>query len=337
MRTLLSSTHVALARRPEGTLDSSCFRIESVPVAEPGQGQVLVRNLVFSVDPYMRPRMDDERSYIAPFLLGEPLEGAAVGEVVESCSAKLPVGTIVLHMLGWREYAVLHEKQARPVDLDGFPPSYFLGALGMPGLTAYAGLKVAELSAGDRVFVSSAAGAVGGLVGQMARLLGASEVIGSAGGARKVEFATDAFKFDRVVDYRAGSLKEQLGIAAPNGFEVYFDNVGGDHFAAALTHLTDHGRIVVCGTISSYNDREKTIPGNLFEIVRKRLVITGLYVNDHTRLAAEFDAAARAWIAGGQLVVHESMTSGIESAPETFMNQLRGDHIGKVLVSLEQP
>lgn len=337
MTSRVSSVQVALARRPAGTLDSSCFRVESVQIDDPAEGQVLVRNLVFSLDPYMRPRMDDERSYIAPFRVGHPLEGAAVAEVIKSRSAALPVGTVVLHMFGWREYAVLNERQARPVELGGFPPSYFLGALGMPGLTAFAGLNLAKLSAGDRIFISSAAGAVGGIVAQMARLLGASEVIGSAGGPKKVKFATDAFNFDRVIDYRDGDLSENLGTAAPGGFDVYFDNVGGDHFAAALTHLTDHGRVVVCGTISSYDDSQKTIPGNLFEIVRKRLVISGLYVNDHTRLAPEFDAKARAWITDGKLVVHESVTFGVESAPETFMSQLRGDYMGKVLVSMEQP
>jgi NADPH-dependent curcumin reductase CurA len=328
------SVQITLARRPEGRLDRSVFGVESVRVGEPLAGQVLVKNVVFSVDPYMRPRMDDERSYIEPFAVGQPLEGGAVGVVIESRVPTIPEGTTVLHMHGWRELSILPASAVRPLDTGGFPPSYFLGVLGMPGLTAYAGLKLAKLEPGESLFVSSAAGAVGSLAGQLARKMGAGRVVGSVGSDTKADFVTGTLGFDSAVNYRVGPIVDLLAAAAPEGIDAYFDNVGGDHFSAALTHLRDHGRIVVCGTISSYEGADRSVPGNLFEIVRKRLTISGLLVNDHTALAETFRNDVGTWLREGGLVVHETERTGVENAPEAFIGLLQGKFMGKVFVSV---
>ncbi|WP_280270542.1 NADP-dependent oxidoreductase [Nocardia wallacei] len=330
------STQITLARRPAGRLDSSVFRLEKVAIDEPAEGEALIRNLVFSLDPYMRPRMDDESSYVAPFEVGAALEGGTVGEVIASRIPGLEVGTHVLHMAGWREYALLSGRALRPLAPSDHPLSYHLGVLGMPGLTAYAGLvAVARLAPGESLFVSSAAGTVGSLAGQMAKLLGAARVIGSAGSPRKARYVRAELGFDAVVDYRASPIMDGLGRVAEGGIDVYFDNVGGDHFAAALSHLNDFGRVVMCGTLSSYDDpATRTVPGNLFDIVRKRLTIAGLYVNDHLDLADRFARDVGQWLRDGKLVTREVKFRGLEAAPEAFFGLLRGDHTGKVLVEL---
>ncbi|MGM5068761.1 NADP-dependent oxidoreductase [Rhodococcus qingshengii] len=328
------SLQVTLVRRPEGRLDSSVFDIETVKIEQPSSGQVLVRNLVFSLDPYMRPRMDDEKSYVAPFPVGAPLEGGAVGEVIASGIPEIDVGAHVLHMAGWREYALLSRKEVRTIAPTAHPLSYQLGVLGMPGLTAYAGLvSVAKLAGGESIYISSAAGTVGGLAGQMAKILGARQVIGSVGSTAKVKYAASELGYDSVIDYRTAPIADSLSNVVDGGIDVYFDNVGGDHFAAALSHMSDFGRVVMCGTISSYDDPAmRTIPGNLFNIVRKRLTVTGLYVNDHVGIADQFTRNVGQWLDDGKLAIREVKTSGVDSAPEAFLGLLRGEHIGKVLV-----
>lgn len=333
MTLMPKSQQVVLNRRPNGRLDDSMIDIETVAIGEPAENEVLVRNIVFSLDPYMRPRMDDERSYVEPFEIGEPLQAGAVGEVVASRAADIPVGAHVLHMAGWREYALLRRADVRRLAPSDHPPSYQLGVLGMPGLTAYAGLTaVAELAAGESIYISSAAGTVGALAGQMARLMGARRVIGSTSSA-KTSYVREELGFDAVIDHSAAPILESLGRAADGGIDVYFDNVGGDHFAAALAHLNDFGRVVMCGTVSSYDDPDaRTVPGNLFNIVRKRLRISGMYVNDHVGIARQFSTDVGRWLGEGRLTVRENVFHGIESAPEAFFGLLRGDHIGKVLI-----
>lgn len=247
---------VHLASRPHGAPTEDNFRIEEISLPELSDGQILVANDIMSVDPYMRGRMNDVKSYVPPFHIDRPLDGGAVGTVIESRSEEIPEGSHVSHQLGWREHAVLNADDAHIIDTDIAPASAYLSVLGMTGLTAYAGLtRAAEMKAGDAVFVSGAAGAVGSMVGQLARLLGASRVIGSAGTDAKVARLRE-LGFDAAFNYHDGPSTELLGQAAPDGIDVYYDNVGGDHLEAAIDHLNIDGRVAMCGAISQYNSVE---------------------------------------------------------------------------------
>jgi NADPH-dependent curcumin reductase CurA len=330
------SLEVRLASRPQGWPTEETFELAEVDVPRPGDGQVLVRNLVMSVDPYMRGRMNDVKSYAPPFEVGRPLSGAAVGEVVESTVDSLRPGDMVAHGLGWREYAVVDVGQAMRIDTSLAPPGAYLGVLGMPGLTAYAGLvEVAAFRPGDTVFVSGAAGAVGSVVGQVARLKGAKRVIGSAGSAEKVAHLTDDLGFDAAFNYKDGPVQEQLAAAAPDGIDVYFDNVGGEHLEAAIAELTVHGRVAVCGMISQYNATEPTpAPRNLAQIIGKRLTIRGMLVGDHVALRDQFLAEVGAWVAEGRLHYRETVVDGLANAPKAFLGMMRGENTGKMLVTV---
>ena len=288
-----------------------------------------------SVDPYMRGRMNDVKSYIPPFQIGAPLDGGAVGSVIESRSDELPVGTEVLHGLGWREHAVLDATHTKRIDTSRVPASAYLGILGMPGLTAYAGLVgVAELREGDVVFVSGAAGAVGSLAGQMARLLGASRVVGSAGSPEKVQRVLD-LGFDAAFDYRQTSPRDGLRDAAPGGIDVYFDNVGGDHLEAAISAMRQRGRIALCGAISQYNATEATPgPRNLFQAIGKGLTLRGFIVNMYAHLQSDFQARMTQWLAEDQIQWDETTRDGLENAPQAFIDLLAGANTGKMIVRL---
>ncbi|MEO6501197.1 MAG: NADP-dependent oxidoreductase [Jatrophihabitantaceae bacterium] len=331
------SSEVQLAARPRGEPVESDFRLVTTEVADPGPGEVLVRNLVMSVDPYMRGRMDDLPSYAPPWQLDQPADGGAVGEVVASQVAELPVGCLVMHGLGWREYALVPARQAERVDLvAGLSSSSYLGVLGMPGLTAYAGLfEVAGFSAGESVFVSGAAGAVGSLVGQFARLRGASRVIGSAGSPAKVRFLTEECGFDAAFDYHDGPVRELLRQAAPEGIDVYFDNVAGEHLEAALGSLSVHGRVALCGAISLYNSIERPVgPANLALAIGKRLTLRGFLVTDHAHLRPEFREVVTGWLTSGRLVVAETVVDGLDRAVPAFIGMLGGANTGKMVVRL---
>ncbi|GAA3652273.1 hypothetical protein C8D88_1011373 [Lentzea atacamensis] len=330
-----TALEVRLASRPKGWPTEDNFEIAEVEIPTPGEGQILVRNVVMSVDPYMRGRMNDVKSYVPPFQVGKPLEGGAVGEVVASNAEGIAVGDNVLHGLGWREYAVLDAEHAVKVDPDVAPLGAYLGVLGMPGLTAYAGLLVtAEFKEGDTVFVSGAAGAVGQIVGQIARLKGAARVIGSAGSAEKVKYLTEELGFDAAFNYKDGPVAEQLAAAAPNGIDVYFDNVGGEHLEAAIDVLNVNGRITMCGAISQYNEAEKPAgPSNMIQILAKRLTLRGMLVGDHKALQQQFVSEVGAWIASGELKYSETVVEGgVRQAPSAFLGMLRGDNKGKMLV-----
>ena len=331
-----STREIHLAARPHGEPVPSDFALVETELPDPVEGQVIVRNVAMSVDPYMRGRMNDVPSYVPPFKLGEAMDGGAVGEVVASAVDSLPVGTLVTHGFGWREHALVHRKQARVVHADGIPASYFLGVLGMPSLTAYAGLfAVADYKEGDAVFVSGAAGAVGGFVGQFARLRGASRVIGSAGSPAKVAFLTDELGFDAAFDYHDGPVRKSLRAAAPGGIDVYFDNVGGEHLEAALESLKLHGRVAMCGAISVYNATSRPqLPGNLALAIGKRLTLRGFIVSDYENLREEFIREVGGWLRAGQLVCRETIVSGLENAPSAFLGLLRGENTGKMIVSL---
>ena len=326
---------IQLAARPKGEPAKSDFRLAEVEVPEPGDGQVLVRNTWMSVDPYMRGRMNDRRSYVPPFPIGAPLEGGAVGEVVASRADGLAAGDTVLHQLGWREYAVLDAQAARKVDPDLAPPQAYLGVLGMPGLTAYVGLlDIAALAEGDVVFVSGAAGAVGGMAGQIAKARG-HRVIGSAGSPEKVAHLTDDLGFDAALNYRDGDVAGQLAKAAPDGIDVYFDNVGGEHLEAALEVLNLRGRVAMCGAISQYNATEP-VPGprNLGNAVGKRLTLRGFIVSDHGDRMRAFADEVGGLLREGRIKHRETVVEGLDRAPEAFIGLLRGQNTGKMLVRL---
>lgn len=325
-----------LVARPNGWPKADDLALREAPVTAPGEGRVLVRNLYFSVDPYMRGRMNDVKSYTPPFALDRPMDGGAVGEVVASAAPGLAVGDHVLHGLGWREYAEVPAEHAVKVDPSSAPLSAYLGVLGMPGLTAYAGLfEVASFKAGDAVFVSGAAGAVGGLVGQMARIKGASRVVGSAGSDEKVRLLVEEYGFDAAFNYKNGPVDEQLRKAAPDGIDVYFDNVGGEHLEAAISSLHVHGRVTACGMIAQYNATEPTpAPRNLALVIGKRLRIQGMLVSDHEALQPRFVEDVAGWLASGELKYRETVVEGIENGFDAFLGLLRGENTGKMVVSL---
>ncbi|MGW7194807.1 NADP-dependent oxidoreductase [Streptomyces chryseus] len=325
-----------LVARPHGWPKPEDFALREAPVTEPGEGRVLVRNLHFSVDPYMRGRMNDVKSYVPPFKLDQPMDGGAVGEVIASADERFAVGDHVLHGLGWREYAEVPATYATKVDASLAPLSAYLGVLGMPGLTAYAGLfEVASFKEGDAVFVSGAAGAVGSQVGQLAKLRGASRVIGSAGSDEKVKHLIEDLGFDAAFNYKNGPVAEQLREAAPDGIDVYFDNVGGDHLEAAIGSLNVHGRAAICGMIAQYNNTESTPgPRNMALIIGKRLRLQGLLVSDHAALQSQFVEEVSAWIRSGELKYSETVVKGIENGYDAFVGLLRGENTGKMIVSL---
>ncbi len=340
MMAVTHATHnreIHLASRPTGTPTADNFTLVQTDVRSPDDGEVVVRNSFISVDPYMRGRMNDARSYVAPFALGAVMDGGAVGTVVESRSAGLKEGDTVTHLKGWREYATAAAGEFRRVDISTTPASEYLGALGTTGFTAWVGLvDIGQMQPDDAVFVSGAAGAVGSMAGQIARLRGASRVIGSAGSDAKVEFLRDELGFDAAFNYRSGPVREQLRAAAPDGIDVYFDNVGGDHLEAAIGALHTHGRVIVCGAVSQYNATE-AIPGprNLGRLaVSRRLTLRGFLVFDHDDRFPAFIAEVAPWIAEGRIRTRETIVDGIENAPEAFLGLLRGDNTGKMLVRI---
>ncbi|MGS2587750.1 NADP-dependent oxidoreductase [Streptomyces hebeiensis] len=326
-----------LVARPQGWPEPGDVALREVPVSEPGEGRILVRNLHFSVDPYMRGRMNDVKSYTPPFRLDEPMDGGAVGEVIASRAEGFAVGDHVLHRLGWREYAELPADGATKVDPSLAPLSAYLGVLGMTGLTAYAGLfETASFKEGDAVFVSGAAGAVGSQVGQMARIKGASRVIGSAGSDEKVALLVEEYGFDAAFNYKKGPVKEQLKQAAPDGIDVYFDNVGGEHLEAAISSFKPHGRATLCGAIAQYNATEPpAAPRNLAMVIGKRLRLQGMLVGDHFALQPRFVRDVSGWLASGELKYNETSVRGIENGFDAFLGVLRGENTGKMIVTLE--
>ncbi|MGY1720932.1 MULTISPECIES: NADP-dependent oxidoreductase [unclassified Blastococcus] len=326
-----------LAARPHGEPTPDDFRLVELERPDPADGQIVVRMLVMSVDPYMRGRMNPGKSYAARWEIGETMRGGAVGRVVESRSPDVAEGALVLADAAWRDVAVLDAAHVRVLpELPGIPPSYHLGVLGMPGLTAWAGLfRLAEFREGDAVFVSGAAGAVGSLVGQFARLHGASAVVGSAGTPEKVRWLTGELGFTAAFDYHDGPVAELLAAAAPDGIDVFFDNVGGEHLEAAIGAFNEHGRAALCGAISGYNATEPAPgPRNMFMMVTKKLSLRGFIVGDHADLAPEFSEKVGDLLTSGKLVVRETVREGLDDAVDTFLDLLRGGNTGKMIVKL---
>jgi NADPH-dependent curcumin reductase CurA len=326
-----------LASRPTGWPTEDNFRLVEVDLPEPAPGQALVRNLMMSVDPYMRGRMNDVKSYVPPFQIGRPLDGAAVGEVVASRHDRLAPGDTVLHNFGWRDYAVADATRLRKVDPAAAPSlSAYLGVLGGTGLTAYVGLlDIAAMKPGDVVFVSGAAGAVGSVAGQIAKLRGAARVVGSAGSAAKVAHLVEELDFDAAFDYHDAPVREQLRAAAPDGIDVYFDNVGGDHLEAAIGAMRNYGRVALCGAIAQYNATEAApAPRNLALAIGKRLTLRGYIVTDHGDRQADFLAEMSGWLREGRVRFAETIVDGLGNAPAAFLGMLRGENTGKMIVRL---
>ena len=331
----ITSREIRLKSRPVGLPTADNFELAKVELPAPGAGEVQVKNLWMTVDPYMRGRMMDRESYVPPFQVGEAMQGGAVGEVVASNAEGLRPGDLVSSMLGWREAFNTPAGALQKLDTHGLPPQTFLGVAGMPGLTAYVGLtKIAALKPGDVVFVSAAAGAVGSVVCQIAKLKGHT-VIGSAGGADKVAFLKE-IGVDQVIDYKAEKdLTAALRRAAPKGIDVYFENVGGEHLEAALTVANPFARFALCGMIAQYNATEPPKgPSNIIMAVGKSLRLEGFIVSNHFDMAPQYLKALAGWIQSGQFKWKETVETGIENAPKAFLKLFSGENMGKMLVKL---
>ena len=331
----MQSTEVRLRQRPVGMPDRGDFELVTVEVPEPKAGEVQVANLCMSVDPYMRGRMVDRKSYVPPFQVGEALSGGAIGRVVASTHPEFHEGDIVESHFGWRQAFNAPAGQLTRLGELGAPPSAYLGVLGMPGMTAYVGLVgAASLKDGETVFVSGAAGAVGSIAGQIARLKGC-RVIGSAGNTEKTAWLTGELGFDHAFDYRQGNLLGHLREGAPGGLDVYFDNVGGDHLEAALFHMRPFGRIALCGAISQYNATEPVPgPSNLVMAIGLGLTLRGFIVSHFDYMADDFKRDMAAWVNAGDIKYQETVYDGIERAPDAFIGLFTGANVGKMIVRL---
>lgn len=335
-----TSTQVQLVSRPTGWPTAENFRTVTVELEDLGENQVRVANEFISVDPYMRGRMSSAKSYVPPFELGETMDGSAVGRVVASRADALPVGTLVLHQLGWRDVAQDDAGSFRAVtDLPGASPSLYLGILGMTGLTAYVGLTdIGPVTEGDTVFISGAAGAVGTAAGQIARLLGAERVIGSAGSDEKVTLLKDKYGFDAALNYKNAPVREQLPELAPEGVDVFFDNVGGDHLEAAIDVMNNHGRLIACGAISQYNATERPKgPANMANFITRSLSLRGFTLNHHFHKAGEFNDKMATWLAAGKVAYDETVVDGIENSVTAFLDMMQGANTGKMVVRTAAP
>jgi NADPH-dependent curcumin reductase CurA len=322
-----------LMSRPNGLPIMENFALKETPLPDLQEGWARVQNEWLSVDPYMRGRMNDVKSYVPPFALGEPMQGGAVGKVVESRSPNLAVGDTVFHMLGWRDAAAGPAETFNKVPPLPVEDHQWLGNLGLTGGTAYFGLlRVAEAKEGDTVFVSAAAGAVGSAVVQIAKARG-MKVIGAAGGAEKCEWVR-ALGADAALDYKSGPIAKLLMDAAPDGIDVYFDNVGGDHLDAALATARQKARFAICGMIEDYNKGSSHALRYLLRIISARIAIKGFIYTDYLSEMADFYRDMGGWIAGGQVVSRETVHDGIESAPRAFLDLFSGGNIGKMLVRI---
>jgi len=328
------SREIHLKRRPAGLPSQSDFELAEVPIPVPTEGQVLVRNLYMSVDPYMRGRMRDRSSYVGSFSIGQPLEGGCVGQVIQSNGGMLPAGDYVLGFKGWREYYVSDGTDLTRIDPKlALLPSY-LGIMGMPGMTAYVGLlDIGQPKEGDTVFVSAAAGAVGSVACQIAKIKGC-RVVGSAGSDEKVRWLQEEAGIDAAFNYKnVQDLSAELGRLCPDGSDIDFENVGGAHLEAALGHMNSYGRVVLRGMISQYNAAGPVSgPGNLFLAITRRLKLQGYIVSDHPDRRPQFEADMSRWISEGRIHWKETILEGIDNAPKAFIGLFQGENFGKMLV-----
>ena len=329
------SREIRLASRPSGEPTGDNFAFATAEVGPPGEGEVLVRNTMMSVEPYMRGRMNDAKSYVPPFVVGEPLSGAAIGTVVASRVPDVPFGATVLHDRGWREFAVVPAKAARVIDTRVVPAEAYLGALGTTGFTAWVGLRIiADVKKGETIFVSGAAGAVGSMAVQLAKRAGL-RVIGSASSTEKARVVREEFGADAAFDYHEGAYK-QLRTLAPDGIDVYFDNVGGEQLEAAISATREHARIVLCGAVSQYNAAAPPPgPRNLAIAIGRRLRLEGFIVIDHLARFREYVAEVAPLVATGALRAPTTFVDGLDNAPGAFMQMLKPNaSVGKIVVRL---
>ena len=322
-----------LMSRPQGMPTKGNFELRDIELPPLGDGMIRVRNQWLSVDPYMRGRMNDVKSYVPPFQVGEPMEGGAIGEVIESKADGFAPGDLVQHMAGWRDEAVVPARAAQKLPELGAAPELFLGVLGVTGLTAYFGLLgAASAKEGEVVFVSAAAGAVGSVVVQIAKAKGMT-VIGSAGGQEKCDFVR-SLGADHVLDYKAGPILKSLAAAAPEGIDVYFDNVGGEHLDAALALARNNARFAICGMIESYNKGEPTSLRFIMRIIAARIRLKGFIVFDYFPRMAEFYAEMAPWVASGAVKSRQTVVEALENMPDAFLGLFKGENTGKMLVKL---
>ena len=328
----LLNRQVLLRSRPKGEPRISDFELVESPAPSPGEGEFLCRTIYLSLDPYMRGRMNDVKSYAQPAELGKPMVGGAVSEVIASSHPAFPTGSVVVGPTGWQAYALSRGAGMRKLDPKAAPLSTALGVLGMPGMTAYVGLlDIGQPKPGETVVVSAAAGAVGSVVGQLAKIRGC-RAVGVAGAPAKCEFVVKELGFDACVNYRAEPLVPALQKACPTGIDVYFDNVGGDVLAAVLRLINPFARIPLCGLISQYNVTELPPGPNPFPLLVNRALIRGFIVSDHADRFADFHRDATQWLREGRLRYREDIVVGLENAPEAFLGLLRGRNFGKLVV-----
>ncbi|KRB78310.1 NADP-dependent oxidoreductase [Noviherbaspirillum sp. Root189] len=324
---------LVLASRPKGEVSPDNFRLEEVPVPTLKDGEVLIRNHYLSLDPYMRMRMEDVKSYAAPQAIGETMVGGTVGEIVESKNPKFAVGDKVQGMMGWSEMGVSDGNLLRKLDTTHVPLSAYLGSVGMPGMTAWYGLtQIMQPKEGETIVVSAASGAVGSVVGQLAKVRGC-RAVGIAGGKEKCDYVVNELGFDACVDYKAGNLVEDLAKATPNGIDAIFENVGGQVFDAALARMNPFGRIALCGLIAGY-DGEPMAINNVRTFLTMRLTMRGFIVSEHMEFWPQGLKELGTLVASGKLKFRESVAQGLESAPEAFIGLLKGKNFGKQLVKL---
>jgi NADPH-dependent curcumin reductase CurA len=330
----MTNTQVLLASRPSGWPTEANFKIVETPVPSPKAGELVVRTHYLSLDPYMRGRMNDAKSYAAKVELGDVMVGGAVGEVIESQNPKFAKGDYVVGAFGWQEYALSSGAGLMKVTPGAVPLSAYLGAVGMPGVTAYIGLlDIGAPNPTDTVVVSAASGAVGSVVGQLAKLHGC-RTVGIAGGRDKCDYVVRELGFDACVDYKAGQVKADLRAAAPNGIDVYFENVGGEILDAVLTQLNPFARIPLCGLVSQYNETQAYGVKNFAAFLVSRVKLEGFIVSERMERWPEALGKLGGLVAEGKLKFRETVAQGIRSAPQAFLGMLRGENFGKQLVKL---
>jgi NADPH-dependent curcumin reductase len=332
----MTNKQVLLAARPDGWVKESDFRIVETPAPQPAEGQILLKNLYLSVDPYMRGAMNEKRAYGKPLQIGDVMVGETISEVIESRNPKFKAGDTVAAQAGWQQYAVFDGRGVRPVDPKLAPLSAWLSAVGMPGVTAWYGLlKIGQPKAGETVVVSAASGAVGSVVGQIAKIK-ECRVVGIAGGKQKCDYVTQELGFDACIDHRSDTenLFKALAAATPKGIDVYFENVGGPILDAVLSRCNTFARIPLCGMIADYNAKERYGVRNLIAAVGSRIKLEGFMISDHFPLWPEALAQLAQWVSEGKIKYRETITNGIESASAAFIGLFKGENFGKQIVKI---
>ncbi|WP_342338612.1 MULTISPECIES: NADP-dependent oxidoreductase [unclassified Rhodococcus (in: high G+C Gram-positive bacteria)] len=342
VESIVQSTRIVLASRPDGAPTTDNFRLEAVNLPDPAEGQVLIRVIYLSLDPYMRGRMSAAESYADPVEIDEVMVGGTVGQVVDSRHPDFATGDYVLGYAGWQSHAVVDGNQLRTLDRRAAPLSTAVGVLGMPGFTAYSGLlKIGQPKAGETVVAAAASGPVGSAVGQIAKLKGA-RAVGIAGGPEKCAYLLDELGFDAAVDHRSPNFAEELRAACPDGIDVYFENVGGAVAAAVLPLLNLYARVPVCGLIAQYNDTETPegpdrLPGFFTRVLVKSLTIRGFIQREFvSEMYADFQRDVSGWIRDGRFAYREDIVDGLENAPAAFIGLLRGSNFGKLVVRVAE-